>query len=693
MSALQCPTCLHLNPTDSSGCERCGTPWAQRAAASPIAPAVATHEAVGQCPGCLNLVRPGTSACPRCGAALAALRADTARSAGPLVGDTPIALSGRFILKRRLGEGGMGQVFLAHDQLIDREVAIKFLNDELLGSASARERMRQEALLLLQIDHPNVVRAFQVLEDGGRLGLVLEYMPAGDLARRLGAGAMPWRQAVEVMVSILAGLQALHHRHLVHRDIKPGNILMAADGTPKITDLGVARDPSARMKTQTGMVIGTAEYMAPEQIQAAAVDARTDIYAAGIVLFEMLLGRTPFAGLSDFEVRVAHVQSPPELGPLASVCPEAIIRAVARALAKDPDARFESARGFSRALQQALTTPVLGVAAAVSESTSPVNPAPPVESAAAPIAVAVAPTAPRGRSEQFLAASVVLFLCCLGGAAWWWVDRESLPHATQSSPRVAVPTPVVASAGPAPFDTQWVRVEGGTFDMVATVGGQAQLPRRVTLSTYELSKGEITNAEYAACVTAGACTVPHYDDLTCNVLVGQKVIRGIAPASFRTPDRPVTCVSWAQARDFARWAHARLPSEPEWEFAARDRGRYRTAPWGDRPATCDRAVIDDGGPGCGQAGPAAGCAKVPQGALGLCDIIGNVFEWIEDGYSETYDGAPADGTPWQPPASSTKCLRGGSWRFKAAAATATFRGEGQPDDPGVGVGFRIARTP
>jgi len=338
------------------------------------------------------------------------------------VGDTPIALSGRFILKRRLGEGGMGHVFLAHDQLIDREVAIKFLNDELLGSASARERMRQEALLLLQIDHPNVVRAFQVLEDGGRLGLVLEYMPAGDLARRLGAGAMPWRQAVEVMVSILAGLQALHHRHLVHRDIKPGNILMAADGTPKITDLGVARDPYARMKTQTGMVIGTAEYMAPEQIQAAAVDARTDIYAAGIVLFEMLLGRTPFAGLSDFEVRVAHVQSPPELGPLASVCPEAIIRAVARALAKDPADRFESATGFSRALQQALTTPILGAAAATSESISPVHSAPPVETAAVPITATMAPTESHGRSGQLLAASVVLILCCVGGAAWWWVE-------------------------------------------------------------------------------------------------------------------------------------------------------------------------------------------------------------------------------------------------------------------------------
>lgn len=688
MSALQCPTCLHLNPTNSVGCERCGTPWARRPDTSPVAPAVVPQGAAGQCPACLNLVPPGSASCPRCGASLAARRADTAKPTGPLVAEGRPALSGRFLLKRRLGEGGMGQVFLAHDQLIDREVAIKFLNDELLGSASARERMRQEALLLLQIDHPNVVRAFQVLEEGGRLGLVLEYMPAGDLARRVSAGAMHWRQALEVMVSILDGLQALHDRQLVHRDIKPGNILMAADGTPKITDLGVARDPSARMKTQTGMVIGTAEYMAPEQIQAVAVDARTDVYAAGIVLYEMLLGRTPFAGLSDFEVRVAHVQTAPELGPLTTVCPEAIIRALARALAKEPAARFETARAFSRALQQALTTPIQGVDAPVPESTSPFNSAPPVESAAVP-----ALTAPRGRSEQVFAMGAVLLLCCLGGAAWWWVGRESLTHTTQASPPVAVPTPVVSSAGPTPFETQWVRVEGGTFEMVATVPGQPQLPRRVTLSTYELSKGEITNAEYTACVAAGACTVPHYDDLTCNVLIGQKVVRGVAPASFRAPDRPVTCVSWGQARDFARWARARLPSEPEWEFAARDRGRYRTTPWGDRPATCDRAVIDHGGPGCGEAGPSASCAKGPQGALGLCDIIGNVFEWIEDGYSATYDGAPADGTPWQPASSSTKCLRGGSWRFKAAAATATFRGEGQPDDPGAGVGFRIARTP
>lgn len=693
MSALQCPTCLHLNPTDSAGCERCGTPWARRAGASPVAPAAPTLEAAGQCPACLNLVPPGSAACPRCGAALAARRAAPANPSAPRAGDAPPALGGRFVLQRRLGEGGMGQVFLAHDRLIDREVAIKFLNEELLGSASARERMRQEALLLLQIDHPNVVRAFEVLQEDGRLGLVLEYMPAGDLARRLAGGPMPWRQAVEVMVSLLAGLQALHNRQLVHRDIKPGNILMAADGTPKITDLGVARDPSARMKTQTGMVIGTAEYMAPEQIQAVAVDARTDVYAAGIVLYEMLLGRTPFAGLSDFDVRVAHVQAAPDLGPLAGICPEPIVRALARALAKEPDARFETARGFSRALQQALTTPIASVAAAVAESTSPVRAAPPVESIAAPTAPVAAPKLPRGRSERLLAVGVVLILCGSGGAAWWWLDGKSAPAPSPPSAAAALPTPTAPSAGPAPFDTRWVRVEGGVFDMVATVAGQSMPPRRVTLPTYELSKGEITNAEYTACVIAGACSMPHYDDLTCNVLIGQKVVRGIAPALFRAPERPVTCVSWAQAREFARWARARLPTEPEWEFAARDRGRYRTTPWGDRLATCDRAVIDDGGPGCGELGPAASCAKGAQGGLGLCDIIGNVFEWLEDGYSATYDGAPADGSPWLPTASATKCLRGGSWRFKAAAATATFRGEGQPDDPGAGVGFRIARTP
>jgi len=200
-----------------------------------------------------------------------------------------------------------------------------------------------------------------------------------------------------------------------------------------------------------------------------------------------------------------------------------------------------------------------------------------------------------------------------------------------------------------------------------------------------------------ACVTVVACTLPHYEDLTCNVLVGQKMIRSIAPASNQSPERTLTCVSWGQASHFARWARGWLPSEPEWEFAARARRRYQTSPWGDRPLTCDRAVLDEGGPGCGQAGPAAGCVKGTQGALGICDITVNVFEWIEDGHSETYDGDPPDGTPWQPYASSAKCLRGGSSRFNAAAAAAaaaaTFRGEGHPYDPGVGIRFRITRTP
>ncbi|OQC37378.1 MAG: Serine/threonine-protein kinase pkn1 [Deltaproteobacteria bacterium ADurb.Bin058] len=226
---------------------------------------------------------------------------------------------------------------------------------------------------------------------------------------------------------------------------------------------------------------------------------------------------------------------------------------------------------------------------------------------------------------------------------------------------------------------KWVRITGGSFDMGSSGHGSEQPVHSVTVPTFEMSKTEVTVAQYRACVYAGACTAPDTGDY-CNW--GQSD-RG---------SHPINCVDWDQARAFASWAGARLPSEAEWEYAARSGGRDWKYPWGDGDATCERAVMDDGsGNGCGRGSTTWPVCSKPRGntTQGLCDMAGNVREWVQDWYHDTYDGAPTDGSAWESPTGFDRVARGGSWEDYAVYVRAADRyallGRG------ADLGFRLAR--
>lgn len=227
----------------------------------------------------------------------------------------------------------------------------------------------------------------------------------------------------------------------------------------------------------------------------------------------------------------------------------------------------------------------------------------------------------------------------------------------------------------------WVLIPGGTFLMGSDEYPQEQPVHRVTIKPFELGRTEVTNRQYQACLSAGACSPL---DMDC-----------LSPA-FRGPDQPVVCISWAQARAFAAWAGGRLPTEAEWEYAARGAGGKGRYAWGDAPPSCRRVVYggDPSGPGCGRGATWPVCSK-PRGNTkqGLCDMGGNVWEWTEDWYHDHYRGAPADGSARLVKSTgSFRADRGGQWDGDAHNLRVSNRDSEDPEITSErGTGFRVAR--
>lgn len=248
--------------------------------------------------------------------------------------------------------------------------------------------------------------------------------------------------------------------------------------------------------------------------------------------------------------------------------------------------------------------------------------------------------------------------------------------------QVATSTKARAPQRPGMPRLEWVRLPRGSFQMGSSVGGPDERPMHtVQMAAFELLKTEVTAAQYLACLKAGACTSPNIWK-TCNV--GQA----------GREKHPANCLDWHQARKFCAWVGARLPSEAQWEYAARSGGQDRTYPWGAKKPSCGLAVIFYRGDGCGKGGAWPVCSKPEGNTLqGLCDMAGNVWEWVEDPWHDTYHGAPANGTAWiAGGAPRSRVMRGGSW-FSAGENSfrTSFRIIGVPSRQHGYVGFRCAR--
>jgi eukaryotic-like serine/threonine-protein kinase len=253
-------------------------------------------------------------------------------------------IADRYELVELIGKGGMSSVFKAHDRMLDRTVAIKILHPQFTDDEEYVERFRREARSVAQLSHPNIVTVIDRGEDERRQFIVFEYVEGENLKQRLQrTGAMPVHDALLLGLQMARALSFAHSRGLVHRDVKPQNVLLNDDGQAKMTDFGIARSVDVQGVTITGTVLGTSEYIAPEQARGQRVDAQTDVYSLGVVLYELLTGAVPYEGETFVTVALKHVNEPVrsvlERRPDA---PPRLALAVERAMAKSPDERYDS---------------------------------------------------------------------------------------------------------------------------------------------------------------------------------------------------------------------------------------------------------------------------------------------------------------------------------------------------------------
>ena len=378
-------------------------------------------------------------------------------------------LAGRYEVRSLIGRGGMAEVHLGFDTRLSRVVAIKMLRRDLALDSIFQARFRREAQSAASLNHPNIVAVYdtgeEIVSDATNRSLaipyiVMEYVEGHTVKELISDGtAVPINEAIEIVSGVLSALQYSHANHLVHRDIKPGNIMLTPEGKVKVMDFGIARaltDSQATM-TQTNAVVGTAQYLSPEQARGETVDERSDLYSTGVVLFELLTGRPPFKGDSAVAVAYQHVeQIPPTPSSILSDIPDSLDRVVRKALAKNRDDRYRSAAEMLSDLQRVArgmdvgappadswATEVLpsaglvGARAAVPAATSTVSaPAAGVSSTSTSLPAvssdgdaASKAAAARKRRTAIIMTLVVIALLLIGGSVWALSRSAATPEA------------------------------------------------------------------------------------------------------------------------------------------------------------------------------------------------------------------------------------------------------------------------
>jgi eukaryotic-like serine/threonine-protein kinase len=370
---------------------------------------------------------------------------------------------GPYEILSALGAGGMGEVYLARDPRLDRQVAIKLLPAETAADPRARERLRREAVAVAAIDHPYICKIFEISEHGGALCLVMEYVAGETLDHRLRAGRLPLSETLRVACEIAEALQEAHGRRFLHRDLKPANVMLTAHGHVKVMDFGLAKrvedGASADQRTVAatsvqltadGGIVGTPDYMSPEQVKGGALDPRSDLFSFGVLLAEMITGKHPFRQRSVGETLAAVLREPPDLDGAA---PEGVTALVRRLLAKNPDDRYATAADVHAELLRLMSSPETIVAS-------------PTVAAAAP--------APAGRAPRLRWAwGIPVLVLMLAGylIVRPRLDRPSAPAGSNAVRSIAVLPLDNYSGDPA----QDYFAEGMTDEMTADLATISQL--------------------------------------------------------------------------------------------------------------------------------------------------------------------------------------------------------------------------
>ncbi len=585
-------------------------------------------------------------------------------------------LGNRYEIRQRIGSGGMGTIYAARRIHIGDIVAVKVLRAEVVNDAQSKERFQREARAAARLHHPNAVVIHDFGQDpDGLTYIVMELLEGPSLREVISAErVIPLPKAVRIMKQACAAIEAAHRLGIIHRDIKPDNITLLDSHDEvehvKILDFGIAKlllwtsdSPSEENTlTQVGTVIGTPTYMSPEQCQGEPLDARSDIYSLGIVLYEMLTGVQPFTAKNSTQLVIKHVtEKPRPLTDLRSDLPTEIERVVLKALEKNPEDRQQSALDLSRELESAFAS---------QNQPTAVEPrfTVPVESSSD--AKHKPDTIIRERSRTPLYAALAVIALLLFGGLGWWVfspaPKKTVVNKPNDVPAVsgvaaALPPEEQPSTNPAPSGPPdpppgMILVIGGQFQMGRDDGDDIDTPSHIMqVKPFLLDKTEVTNEQYKAFVVATAHSAPPaWKDKSYPE--GQDKF-------------PVTDVTWEDASTYAKWAKKRLPTEEEWEYAARGNDG-RLYPYGKefQPGLANLKTDATTGK---QKENLSQVGSYPEGQspIGALDMVGNVWEWTASSLKAYHGGK----LPAQEGYQNLKVIRGGSWKTDPKQATTTLR--------------------
>lgn len=518
-------------------------------------------------------------------------------------------LDQKYVVEEVVGEGGMGVVYKAYDRIVDRYVAVKMLHANLLGDAGVRRRFLREARLMSSWTHPNVVQVYDLLEQDRLLAIVMEFIDGITLKQYMEqwGGKLPFEEINALFSEILDTIEEAHQQGIIHRDLKPDNILLRKSETrmiPKIVDFGLAKILEGTTYTVSGALLGTCQYMPPEQIQnQSGLDHRADIYSLGVTLFQMCTGRCPFQDTNHFALMMAHVsQEPPPPSSLRADIPKDLERLLLDALAKQPDERPQSCAAFREQLQEAL-------------------------------------------------------------------GKASIPKAISST---KLPPSVTRGDG-----HELLLIPEGEFLL-----GPNRRP--IYLDAYYIDKTPVSNKQFQLFLEV---TGYRPQDASARRFLSHWNSRRCPP---NIANHPVVFVSWNDARAYAAWAGLHLPTEAQWEKAARGE-KGRKYPWGRDDPTPKKANF-----GRKQLGTMP-VGSHPEGAspYDVQDMAGNVWEWCEDVDAPSfYSNGPTHNPRNVLKTEHTKyVLRGGSWMYDARSLRTTTRTSYEPHFRLDDVGFRCVHIP
>ena len=541
------------------------------------------------------------------------------------------ALGEGYVVEGQLGSGGFAVVYLVRDLHLKRKLAVKVLSPDVIASHSVLERFRREAETVAQLSHPHIVPLHFIGQKDDLVYLVMEAIDGGSLADRLEReGQLPIDESARIFSEVASALAHAHKRGVVHRDIKPQNVLLDSEsGRALVTDFGIARTAEGGSLTATGMVVGTPAYLSPEQVTGEPSDHRADIYALGVMMYQMLAGRPPFIGATPTAVLMKRLGGPPQpLRDLRPDVPDHVAELVDACLATDPTERLDNAGDIVRAITG--HSPVSGGHTTATR-------------------MRVAKERARSRTPILVLAGIIVVAAGIG--AFLSMRRPAN----------------VPAVGP-PVDSGMVRIPGGAYVIGSDSGAEVSRPAHtVQLGTFGIGQREVTVAEYDLFVRAQ---------------------RAVAPWSGARPDGnlPVTGVSWPEATGYCAWRHpdgGRLPTEEEWEAASRG-SQGRLFPWGNAwdPAAANTAGAARGGP--------AAAGSFPRGNTpeGIGDLIGNVWEWTSSPFRSYADTAPPSSRYYVIRGGAYNTLdRLATNVFRAYAQPTTSRGDLSA------TGFRCAMTP